>query len=109
MEKINKHIQRTLGEILQKEADIPADTLVTISRVDTTKNLQSSTVWLYISPSEKEDDVLRHLEGQLYDLQGSLNRIIAMRPLPRIRLKIDKGMANQEAITQALNELKHES
>jgi ribosome-binding factor A len=90
IEKVNKHIQRTFGEILLKEADVPPGVFVTISRVDTTPNLRSATVWLYISPPQKSEETLDMLTKQLYDLQGSLNRALSLKPLPRIYLCIDQ-------------------
>lgn len=107
--KINRHLQRTLGEILLKEAELPLDVLVTISRVDTTSNLRYSDIWLYINPEEKAEDVLENLKGQIYDIQGSLNRSLQFRPLPRIRFKYDAGGEYADTINQKLNELKNES
>jgi ribosome-binding factor A len=105
MEKINKHIQRTLGEILLEEADLPPDVLVTISRVDTTPNLKSASVYLYVFPETASDDILERLKPQMYDLQGSLNRALDVRPLPRIYLRIDYGAAHADTINKALEKL----
>lgn len=105
MEKINKHIQRTFGEILLEEADLPRDILVTIARVDTTPNLKSATIWLYISPSSREEEILTLLKPQMYELQGALNRLLDFRPLPRIRLKADHGAQHAQTIEQKLAEL----
>lgn len=104
-EKINKQILRLFGEILQREADLPPDVLVTVSAVDTTPNLQRTTIWLYISPLERADEVLEQLKGQLYALQGALNRALAMRPLPRITLKLDRGAEHAQHINERLREL----
>lgn len=106
--KINKHLQRTVGEILLKEADLPPGVLVTISRVETTSNLRFSTIWLYISPSEQASEVLDSLQKQMYDIQGSLNRSLQFRPLPRIRFRHDIGNDYAETINQKLDELKQE-
>lgn len=105
--KINKHIQRTFGEILQRDADLPADVLVTIARVDTTPNLRSTTVWLYIFPLEQGLATLAQLKSQLYDLQGALNRNLSMRPLPRLKLQLDHGAAHAEAVTRTIESLRH--
>lgn len=107
IEKVNKHIHRTFGDILQKEADIPEGAMVTISRVETAQNLQSCTVWIYISPLERESKVMDQLKGQMYDLQGSLNRKLYMHPLPRIKLRIDHGLVHAETVNKKLHELKH--
>lgn len=108
MDKINRHIQRTLAQIFLEETDIPQDVLLTISRVDTTPNLKSSSIWLYVQPLEKSEEVLEALKGQLYDIQGALNRALSMNPLPRISLFIDHGSAHAQHIEEKLAELKQD-
>jgi Ribosome-binding factor A len=107
IKKVNSLIQRLFGEILQREADVPADVLITISAVETVPNLRSSTIWLYISPLERGEEVLSLLKSQLYDLQGELNRKLSMRPLPRITLKLDHGAQHASTIEKRLSELGH--
>ena len=106
MDKLNKHLQRTFGEVLQREADLPPDVLVTISRADTTRNLKSTTMWLYVNPAGRADEVIAKLTPQLYDLQGAFNRMLDLRPLPRVRLRIDYGAEHADTINEALDQLK---
>ncbi len=106
LEQINKLIQRTFGEILLKEADLPTDVLVTVSRVDTTPNLRAATIWIYSTPLEQGQDVVELLQKQLYDLQGSLNKKLSLKPLPRIQLRLDEGASYAERIEKKLAELK---
>jgi len=106
--KINRHLQRTVGEILLKEADLPLDVLVTISRVETTPNLRFSDIWLYITPSEKAVEILENLKPQMYDIQGSLNRSLQLRPLPRIRFRYDSGAEYAETINNKIHEINTE-
>lgn len=112
IEKVNSLIQRLFGEILLEDADMPVDVLVTISAVETTPNLRSATVWLYILPFDsaqgkpgRVEEVFEHIKNQMYDLQGSLNRALSMRPLPRIILKLDHGAEYAERINQRLDSL----
>ena len=106
IEKVNKLIQKTIGEILQREVDTRPDVLVTVSRVEAKPNLQSALVWLYIQPLELGEEVLEELKGSLYDIQGALNRALTMKPLPRIHLRLDKGSAHAEHIEEKLVEIK---
>ena len=96
--RVNKHIQRTFGEVLQKEADMPEDVLVTVSHVDTASNLQRTVVWLYVFPSDRADAMLALLEKQLYVLQGAINHKLTLRPLPRLVLRIDHDMPHTTPI-----------
>jgi len=103
--KINKHLQRVFGEILHEQADKPADVMVTISKVETRPNLKGATVWLYVYPLEKGEETLEKIQGQMYDLQGALNRELDMRPLPRLVLRLDHGAEYAESIEKKLASL----
>jgi len=107
--RINKHIQRTFGEVLQREAEVPAGILVTVSRVDTAANLKSSTVWLYISPLEQAEDTMASLKKQMYGLQALLNKELNFKPLPRINLRLDQGAVNAQNVEKTLAEIKSAS
>lgn len=106
LDKLNSLIQRIFGEILLREADLPNDVLVTISRVNTAGNLASTEIWLYINPPEKSEAILSQLNGQIYELQGFLNQSLDLRPWPRIRLRVDYGAEHADKIARKLDELK---
>lgn len=105
IDRVNKHLQRTFGKILQTEADLPKEALVTVSGVETTHNLRSATVWLSVLPSQYAEETLQGLKKQLYALQGLLNKQLKLKVLPRIYLKIDKGAEYAERIDRKLNSL----
>lgn len=105
MEQVNANIKRMFGEILQVEADLSEDVIVTVTEVETTPNLRSAQVWLSIWPTDKGEEVIRRLKPQMYELQGALNRGLNMRPLPRVKLIIDHGAEHAEKIQRKLDEL----
>lgn len=104
-EKINKHMQRILGRILQEEADISPDVLVTISDVEAADNLRTAKVWLAVIPEAAGNKVLRKINKQIYDIQGSFNQEMNMHPIPRIKFLIDHGADHAEKIERVLREL----
>lgn len=91
LEKMNKQLQRVVGEILQAEVEIPPGVLVTISRVETTANFRSATVWLSVFPSQAADDVMERIKALLYDLQRRVNNTMKMRVTPRLFFRLDHG------------------
>lgn len=101
-------MQRTFSEVLLQKADLPVDVLVTISDVEVTNNLHSSTIWLYISPLERAQEVLDLLKPQMYDLQGAFNRALRMQPMPRLILKIDRGASYAQRINTQLSVITNE-
>lgn len=93
MEKVNKELLRVLAQVVSTEADLPADVLVTVTRVVATRNLRAATAWLSVLPADQGTAVLAALQPQLYHLQGSFNRRIAVHPLPRLTLALDPTAA----------------
>jgi len=108
LQQINKHIMRLFGEVLQKEALLTTDALVTISRIDTAPNLKNTTIWLYVQPIAQADAILAELTEQLYDLQGAFNRKLDRKPVPRVALRIDYGAEHADTIEQRFAELANE-
>lgn len=105
MGKVNSHIKRVFSEILQKEANLPTDCLVTVSEVETASNLRVADVWISVMPADKARKTMKKLKPQMYDLQGALNRELEMRPLPRITLRIDHGAEYSDKIERKLADL----
>lgn len=94
LRRINRHIQRTLGEIILAEADLPEGVLVTVVGVETAANLQSTTVRLSVLPAERGVSVLAALRTQLYRLQGSFNRQVRLQPRPRLLFTLESGITH---------------
>lgn len=102
IEKVNKNIKKIFAQILQAESDLPANVLVTVSDVETSRNLQSATVWLSVLPASQEDQILATINQQIYHLQGLLNQQLTINPLPRIKLRLDHGFQHADNIARAL-------
>lgn len=104
--QVNKELQRAFGEALQKEADLPAGVLVTVTRVETKPNLRSARVWLSIFPLEQAAPVLQHVQSQLYHVQGFVNQKLRLNPPPRIILRHDTGSIHAEKIEKTIQRLR---
>ena len=82
--KVNELLQQELGSILLRELDVSENTLVTLTRVDTAPNLQQAKIYISVMPEEKEKEVLRLLQTEVYRIQQFLNKRHNMRQGPRI-------------------------
>lgn len=91
LDRINVRIHRTFGEILQKDAELESGVLVTVTRVQTNANMRGATVWLSVWPTARAAVVVTELRRNLYALQGSLNRALQIKTVPRLRLEIYSG------------------
>jgi len=108
IEKVNALIQEELSKILLKEVDFPKDTLVTITRVESSVNLNEARVYISVMPDEQIDKVSEILDRRIYDIQQALNRRLKMRPIPRIEFKKEEKTKKAARVEELLEGLKKE-
>ena len=64
--------------------DLPSDTIMTITRVETMANLWEAKVYVSIVPDRASKRVLVLLSKNVFNLQQLFNKRVAMRPVPKI-------------------------
>ena len=113
VEQVNILIRDELANIIDREVDLPEKTFVTITRVDTSRDLRYANVFISVLGEEKEAEnvkeseyVLDIIEKNIYNIQQTLNRRLRMRPVPKIKFLIDREEIKREIIEKSLAELK---
>lgn len=104
IEKINQLLKEVVSDILFRNVDISRENLITISRVETSKDLKNSTIYLTVFPENKEIDVIGQIGRQIYEIQKTLNRTLRTKPVPRVRFEIDKLAKAEQKVYEALEE-----
>ena len=104
--QVNQLIMSELNTLLLSEVDFPPSCLVTITAVETSKDLRHAKVWLSILPTDQTKKVLTILGHQIGHLQFLLNKKLSMRPLPRIRFTIDQTESRAAEIETLLDDIK---
>ncbi len=89
LNRINELIHRFIGDLLHKE--LAVDSLVTVSKVETSPNGQESTISLTVFPFTKSAAAIKEIEKNIYEIQQKLNRGLRIRPVPKIRFEIDES------------------
>lgn len=89
IERINQLIKEEVGKIILKECDFDKNLLVTITRVDTSSDINYATIFVSVIMKEKEQEVLGELTYNAGAIQHMLIRKLKMKPVPRIRFAID--------------------
>ncbi len=106
IDRINELIRETLANIIQEEVEIPPGIFLTVTRVDTSRDLRYARVFVSVFPEKKFGKVIEGLERKLYFLQGLLNKKLHMKPLPRIEFVADKTEAEADKIEKILKSIK---
>ena len=106
IKKVNEVIKRELGMIILKEVDLPKNILVTLTEIETSKDLRNCKVFVSVLPEKEISNVLRVLEKEIYQLQQILNQRLVMRPVPKIRFFQERRLKEAQRIEKILDEIK---
>ncbi len=102
--RVNKLIKEQISEILNRE-DIAPNCFVTVTRVDTSADLKYSKVFLSVYPDKNFKKVFGILEKKIFRIQGSLNKKLFMKPLPRISFVPDTTEKKAQEIENLIKEI----
>jgi len=108
IQRVNHLIRNELAKIISKEIEFPPDVLVTLTRVQTTKDLVQSQVFISVMPEKKIEEILKILKKEIYFLQKKLDRILRMRVVPKIIFLKEEKMVEAGKIEKILADLKKE-
>jgi len=106
--RINSLIKEQISNIFLREFEFPPGVLVTITRVETTLDLTESNVFVSVIPEEKTEEVFQLLNRKLHFVQQKFNRIVNMRPLPKLKFLNEKKTVEAAEVEKILRELKKE-
>lgn len=106
IQRVNSLIKSELSQIILKEVDFSEGTLVTLTRVETSPDLNESKAYISVLPSEKTDGVIKILNKIIYGLQKSLDKRLRMRPIPKIKFEKEEKTKKAARIEELLEEIK---
>ena len=89
IEKVNELIKQEVGKIILSEINFSTDIMVTVMRAEVSKDLRYADVFISVLPFEKKEEAEEILKENIYFIQKILNKKLFMKPLPRIKFKID--------------------
>lgn len=104
-EQVSSLVHKEVAVLLLK-LDLPA--MVTISKVQVSEDLRHAKVFISILPLDEstEKKVLDIISGQIYELQGALNKKLKIKIMPRLSFKVDYSSSFAQHINKLLKETK---
>ena len=106
IQRVNQLIKREISQILLKDVEFPSGTLVTVTRVETSSDLKNSNIFISTLPEKEISRVLDFLNREIYELQQKINKLLKMRPVPRLKFIGEKETAEAGRIEEILEKLK---
>lgn len=105
--QVNQLIKKELSKIILKEIEFPQGVLVTLTRADSSPNLQEAKIYISVFPDKKTESVFSILNSQIYQLQQRLNKRLRMRPIPRIYFAKEEETIEAGKIEEILERIKN--
>lgn len=90
--RINEEIQRELSDLIRSLKDPRVQTLLSITRVDTTPDLRYSKIYISVLDEEKQKDALRGLKSAGGWLRRELGSSLQLRYTPELVFELDDSL-----------------
>ncbi len=105
VKKVNELIKQEVGDLIARELDLSRKILVTVTKADVSPDLRHADILISVLPSEKKLSTLRSLNKNVYSLQQKLNKKLTMKPVPKIRFKLDTAGEYVSRIDELIGEI----
>ena len=99
-EKVNSLLKNLAASFLSRET---IGAIISIIRIETSKDLKSAKLFISIFPETKEKEVLDLMNEKKNDLRKYIGSQIRMKFLPTLEFEIDKGEKSRKRIEELLN------
>jgi len=105
IKQVNELILKELNKIILKEAGLPAENLVTITKIQTSNDLGQSKIFISVLPANKQGTVLKMLNNVAKHLQYELGKVIILRKTPKLIFKIDQEQLKASHIDELIDKI----
>lgn len=106
IKKLNSLILQIVGEAIKDIVETNGG-LITVSRVETSGDARWAKVWVSIVGGD-DDVILKSINKNLYDIQGEVNRHLAMKMTPRLQFFLDTSPRYVQHIDELIKKIHDE-
>lgn len=104
--KVNEQLRKLLGEIMEREISLKPGVIMTIAKIDTSKDLRYTRMFISVFPESETRYVVATLKKELPGIQRQLYTKLYMRPMPKLSFEIDTTAREADIVEKLLIELK---
>jgi len=106
IQRINQLIKIQISQILLKEFDFPSQTLVTISRVETSKDLRDCKIFVSVLPEKDVLKIINLLNRKGYFFHKKLRKILRMKIIPTFQFRKEEKIKEAARVEELLEKIK---
>lgn len=106
--KVNKLFKQEVGRIILEDVDFAVDMVVTVIKADVSADLHYADIYVSVMPQERGEEAMELLEENIYDIQQKINRKLFMKPVPKIRFRLDLSGERADRINEIIRKSKED-
>ena len=103
-DRVSAELRREIGLLVHAAVRDHALPSVSVSDVETTKDLDWATVWVTTLMPEQAKDAVKALKELAPEFRRSLSRSMRLRRVPELRFKYDESVDQGERIERLLRD-----
>lgn len=105
--KINEAIRRTIAKLIVSESEDPRfkQTIVTITKVETSRDLRQAKVYFSVLDESLKHDTMRALKSAKPFFTARLKKEVVMRFIPNLSFHLDSSMKEADGVLKKISEL----
>ncbi|OGY41343.1 MAG: ribosome-binding factor A [Candidatus Buchananbacteria bacterium RBG_13_39_9] len=104
-EKINELIRQKLSQIISEEIELPPNTLVTITKAETSPDLKNSKIYITVLPENFRGSTLKILDKNRHHLYQKLKTFLKTKFTPNLKFVIDEQEVFAAEVDKILDEI----
>lgn len=104
--RVNSEIQKAISSIISNELKNPLiKGLITVTKVDTTSDLEQSKIFVSIYENEGREDVFNAIKHSAGFIRRELAHMIDIRKVPYLTFYLDDSYDYGQKIDEAINKI----
>lgn len=103
MRQVNEQVHHSVAEILSRDVELPTDVFVTITQVNTSRDLKHADVFITVLPDNKRVSTIKVLERDHAHIQRELGKRLTMKFTPHLHFKFDEGEIKAQHVYDMLD------
>ena len=105
MRQVNELLRKRIAEIIQREVELPLGTFVTVTNVETSRDLHYTKVFITVIPDNRRVSTLEFLQKRHGFIQSQLGPSIRMQWTPKLTFVFDEGAINAQHMFDVMDAL----
>lgn len=105
LRQVNELLRSELASEFSRELELPADTVLTVTRVTTAPDLHTATVFISVLPDNQSGTVLTLVRKQMWHIMHAVGPRLVIKTIPKLTIVIDEAERRAARVDALLDSL----